>query len=190
MKQYSEDLKKSLEVLKNKGIILYPTDTIWGIGCDATCAEAVNKILDLKKRSQEKNFILLLDHESKLQSYVKHVPDQAWELIEYSEKPLTIIYDEAKNLPPEVIAKDGSIAIRITRDEFCKNLVSALRKPVISTSANLSGKTPPSSFSEVENEIIDGVDYVVNWRQEENKKIQPSTILRIRQGGQIEFIRK
>ncbi len=175
--------------MKNNGIILYPTDTIWGIGCDATCIEAVKKIYDLKKRITGKNFILLLDHESRISSYVKEVPEQAYSLIEYTQKPLTIIYEGARNLPPEVISEDGTIAIRITRDEFCKNLVGALRKPVISTSANISGKPAPASFEDIEEEIIQGVDYVVNWRQNEKITSKPSTIISLGKGGKIKFIR-
>jgi L-threonylcarbamoyladenylate synthase len=190
MKPYFEDVKKSLTTLKEKGIILYPTDTVWGIGCDATCVEAVKKIFSIKERSTSKNMILLIDHESKLNSYVRDIPEQAWTLIEYSEKPLTIIYDGAKNLPPEVIAEDGSIAIRVTKDEFCCNLISALRKPLISTSANLSGDETPSSFNQINPKIIESADYVVNWRQTENIVAHPSTIIRLRSGGQIEFIRR
>jgi len=189
MKEYLEEVKRSVNVMKNKGVILYPTDTIWGIGCDATCAEAVKKIFELKKRTTDKNFILLLDHESRIQSYVKEVPEQAWSLIEYAEKPLTIIYEGAKNLPMEVISEDGSIAIRITRDEFCKNLIGALRKPVISTSANISGRPAPASFIDIDEEIIEGVDYVANWRQNEKIISKPSTIIRLGAGGTIKFIR-
>src|SRR5436190_104430 len=129
MKEFAEEAKRTLQVLKNGGIILYPTDTIWGLGCDATNPEAVNKIFDLKKRPSGKNFILLLDHESRLQSYVKEIPNQAWELIEFSEKPLTIIYEGARNLPAEVISEDGTVAIRVTRDEFCKHLIGGIKKP-------------------------------------------------------------
>ena len=190
MKEYLDEVKKALTVLKNNGIILYPTDTIWGIGCDATSSEAVKKIFILKKRKLEKNFILLLDHESRLYSYVKEIPEQAWALIEFSEKPLTIIYDGAINLPPEVISADGSIAIRITRDEFCQNLIGALRKPLISTSANFSGEQAPSSFDEIDEGIIKSVDYIVNWRQTEKIITKPSMIISLRSGGQIKFIRR
>lgn len=190
MKEYLIEVKKTLTVLKDSGIILYPTDTVWGIGCDATNSEAVKKIFQLKEREMEKNFILLLDHESRLSSYVKKIPEQAWALIEYSEKPLTIIYDGAKNLPDDVISADGSIAIRITRDEFCKNLIGVLRKPLISTSANKSGKPFPSMFEEIDDAILNGVDYVVNWRQKENISAKPSTIIRLKTDGQIKFIRR
>ncbi len=190
MKEFSEEIKSALTVLRSKGVILYPTDTIWGIGCDATIPEAVQKIFAIKKRREENAFILLLDHESRLLSYVKDVPEQAWMLIEHTEKPLTIIFDQAKNLPPEVIARDGSVAIRITRDPFCQGLISALRKPLVSTSANISGEPYPSSFSDINPEIISGVDYVVNHRQNENSILKPSTILRLKTNGQIQFIRR
>ena len=140
------EIKKSLEVLKSGGLILYPTDTIWGIGCDATNAAAINKVYELKKRSDSKSLILLVENESRILSYVREVPEQAWTLIEFAEKPLTIIYEEAKNLPQEIIASDGSIAIRVTKDEFCKNLLGLFRKPLVSTSANISGDSAPSSF--------------------------------------------
>lgn len=190
VKEFIDDIRKAVEVMKNGGIILYPTDTIWGIGCDATSEPAVRKIIEIKKRKEEKSFILLLDHESRINSYVSEVPDQAWQLIEFSEKPLTIIYDGAKNLPPEVISGDGSIAIRVTRDEFCRNLAGALRKPLISTSANISGEKSPSSFGEIDPSIINNVDYVVKWRQSENTGSKPSTIIRLGKGGQIKFIRR
>ena len=190
MKEFQEEVKKSAAVMKNKGIILYPTDTIWGIGCDATCGETVKKIFKIKKRNAEKNFILLLDHESRLSTYVKEVPEQAWALIEYAERPLTIIYNGAKNLPPELIAEDGSIAIRITRDDFCKNLIGTLRKPIVSTSANISGEQTPSSFHEIHEQIISSMDYVVNWRQDEIILARPSTIVSLGTDGQIKFIRR
>lgn len=190
MKEYLSEVKKATAVLKDGGTILYPTDTIWGIGCDATNVEAVKKIYTIKQRSLDKNFILLLDTESRLASYIKEIPEQAWTLIEYSEKPLTIIYDGAKNLPVELISADGSIAIRITKDEFCQYLIGALRKPLISTSANISGEKAPSSFDEIDEEIIKNVDYVVNWRQTEKIIAKPSTIIRLKTDGQIKIIRQ
>jgi L-threonylcarbamoyladenylate synthase len=190
MSDFNAEIKTTLDVLKKKGIILYPTDTIWGIGCDATCAEAVSRVSQLKKRGSEKSFILLLDEGGRLPSYIKEVPETAWPLIEYSTRPLTIIYDGAKNLPEEVIAEDGSVGIRITNDEFCKRLIGGLRKPLLSTSANISGKPWPASFDEIDPEIINGVDYVVNWRQNEKAEVQPSTIMRLKTGGEIKFIRR
>jgi L-threonylcarbamoyladenylate synthase len=190
MKEFLADVKEAVKVMKNKGIILYPTDTIWGIGCDATCSEAVRRVYDLKNRPSEKNFILLLNHESALMTYVKEIPSQAWELIEYSEKPLTIIYEGAKNLPADVISENGTVAIRVTRDEFCKYMIGALRKPVISSSANISGNPAPASFADIDEEIIRGVDYVVNWRQNEKIISKPSVIISLDTSGTIKFIRK
>ena len=134
-----DEVNKAFEVLKNGGLILYPTDTIWGIGCDATNAEAVDKVYKLKGRAEDKSLIVLLDNDNKLQSYIKEVPELAYDLIEYAENPLTIIYSGAKNLAPNAIAKDGSIGIRIVKHDFCQQLLQRFRKPLISTSANTSG---------------------------------------------------
>lgn len=190
MNDFKEDIQNALITLRKEGTILYPTDTIWGLGCDATSPQAVKKILAIKKRDEEKKFIILLDHESRLQSYVNEVPEQAWTLIEYSEKPLTIIFEGARNLPPELISGDGSIAIRITRDDFCKTLISRLKKPLVSTSANVSGAIPPISFNEINSNILKAADYVVKWRQQENIVAKPSTILKLKTNGEISFIRR
>jgi len=183
------EIKKCLDVLNRGGLILYPTDTIWGIGCDATNEKAVAEIYKLKKRDDSKSMIILLDNEAKLQSYVIQVPDVAWDLIECADKPLTIIYDGAKNLSSNVIAPDGSIGIRITKNEFCRQLIQRFRKPIVSTSANISGNTPPSSFPEIDQAIIDGVDYVVNLYQGEISS-SASTIIKLGVGGEIKILRK
>jgi len=185
-----EEVNKALEVLKSGGLILYPTDTIWGIGCDATNAEPVERIYKLKGRDAGKSLIILLDNENKLQSYVREVPDLAYDLIEYAEHPLTIIYSGAKNLAPNVIHEDGSIGIRIIRHPFCQQLISRFRKPIVSTSANLSGKPSPSNFSEIDDEIINGVDYVVNLEQNEAGKKQSSTVMKLNPDGSFKFIRQ
>ena len=185
-----EEVKKALEVLRAGGIILYPTDTIWGIGCDAVNEEAVKKIYSLKKREDSKSMIILLDNEAKLPSYVRQIPEQAWQLIEHAEKPLTIIYPDAKSLAKNVVADDGTIGIRVTKDPFCKRLIERFRKPIISTSANISGEPSPCNYSEISREIIDGVDYVVNLRKEEKAKAKPSTIIQIGLKGEFKFIRK
>ncbi len=189
MTDINSEIKKTIDVLKSGGIILYPTDTIWGIGCDATNADAVKRIFELKKRSAEKNVILLLDIASRLSSYVREVPENAWSLIEYSTKPLTIIYDGAKNLPAEVIGEDGSIAIRITSDEFCNKLIGQLKKPLVSTSANISGEPWPKCYDDVSDEIKNGVDYIAQWKLSEKSQFQPSTIIHLKSNGQIKFIR-
>lgn len=185
-----DEVNKAFEVLKNGGLILYPTDTIWGIGCDATNAEAVEKVFKLKGRAEEKSLIILLDTDNKLQSYVKEVPEIAYDLIEYAENPLTIIYSGAKNLAPNVIAKDGSIGIRVVKHAFCEQLLQRFRKPVISTSANISGEPSPSGFNDISEQIIEGVDYVINLEQDDNSERKSSTIMKLEPGGLFTFIRK
>lgn len=185
-----EEVNKALEILKNGGLILYPTDTIWGIGCDATNAEAVDKVFKLKGRSEEKSLIVLLDNENKLQSYVREVPEIAYDLIEYAENPLTIIYSGAKNLAENAIAKDGSIGIRIVKHAFCEQLLQRFKKPIISTSANVSGEASPANFSEISDTIKQGVDYVVNLEQEDLSKKKASTIMKVESGGLFSFIRR
>ena len=190
MNPFDEELKKANAVLREGGTILYPTDTIWGIGCDATNAIAVEKIFELKKRNENKSLIVLVDDESRLQRYVKEVPSNAWELIEFSDRPLTIIYPKGTGLPPTVVAADGSVAVRIVNDEFCKQLIRKLNKPLISTSANISNEPTPLSFDEISPAVLEGVDYVVNLRQNEKNHSQPSVILRLEMDGKIKFIRK
>lgn len=185
-----EEINKALEVLKSGGVILYPTDTVWGLGCDATNVEAVAKVYALKNRADSKSMIILLDTDNKIQSYVSEVPDVAYDLIEFSEKPLTIIYSGAKNLAKNLINEDGSIGIRIPKHNFCEQLIQRFRKPIVSTSANISGANSPANFSEINQEIIDGVDYVVDLEQERLEKKQPSTILKLEPDGQFVFIRK
>ncbi len=185
-----EEVYKALQVLKAGGIILYPTDTIWGIGCDATNEAAVEKIYALKKRPSEKSMIVLLDTANKLESYVKEVPAVAFDLIDYAEKPLTIIFSDAKNLAKNLINTDGSIGIRIAKNAFCQSLIQQHKKPIVSTSANISGAPSPSIFSEIDDEIIKGVDYVVNLDQQNTSPGTPSTIMKIDAKGVFSFIRK
>ena len=185
-----KEIKIVVELLRQQKIIIYPTDTIWGIGCDATNADTVDKIFKIKQRPHEKSLILLLDHESKLNKYVNEVPAVAWDLVEFADKPLTIIYPGAKNLPTNVINEDGSIAIRITRDEFCKNVIHRFGKPIVSTSANISGESTPTNFLSISPNIVNAVDYTVNWRQGETKNLPSSTIIKLEQNGEIKIIRK
>ena len=185
-----EEINKALEVLKEGGLILYPTDTIWGIGCDATNQEAVNKVFKLKGRSESKSLIVLLDSENKLPGYVQEVPDIAYDLIEYAEHPLTIIYSGAKNLAPNVIAEDGSVGIRVAKHDFCRQLIQRFKKPIVSTSANISGDKSPSNFAEISTEIIEGVDYVVNHEQDDTTAKRPSTIMKLDASGCFSFIRR
>jgi L-threonylcarbamoyladenylate synthase len=185
-----EDIRKACEVMRNGGIILYPTDTIWGIGCDATNEEAVKKIYKLKQRDDSKSMLVLLDNPVKLQYYVTDVPEIAWNLIELTDKPLTIIYEGARNLAAALIAADGTIGIRITGELFSRELCRQFRKPIVSTSANISGQPAPARFSQISREIIDGVDYVVKYRQKEQTDTKTSSIIRLARNGTIQIIRK
>ncbi|NLO02429.1 MAG: threonylcarbamoyl-AMP synthase, partial [Bacteroidales bacterium] len=156
-----EDLNKALEVLRKGGVILYPTDTVWGIGCDATNQEAVERIYAIKERDDSKSMLVLMENPALLERYVNNVPDIAWDLVEISATPLTVIYPEAKNLAPNLISKDGSIGIRFTKEEFTTRLLQKFRKPVVSTSANISSEKTPSSFDEISEKIKAAVDYIV-----------------------------
>ncbi|SER56244.1 L-threonylcarbamoyladenylate synthase [Pedobacter rhizosphaerae] len=185
-----EEINKALEVLKSGGVILYPTDTIWGLGCDATNAAAVDKLLKIKNRPAEKSLIVLLDTDNKLQSYVTEIPDVAYDLIEYAENPLTVIFSNAKNLAPNVINADGSVGIRVVKHDFCTPLIQRFRSPIVSTSANLSGAPSPKNFDDIDPQIVDQVDYVVDFEQENQSNKKPSTIIKLGPSGQFEFIRK
>ncbi|MGN0019597.1 MULTISPECIES: L-threonylcarbamoyladenylate synthase [Sphingobacterium] len=185
-----DDMKQALDTLKAGGIILYPTDTIWGIGCDATNPEAVEKIFALKGRDKGKSMIVLLGNDYQLEGYVQEVPEVAYQLIEVADKPLTIIYNKAKNLAPNVVAEDGSIGIRVVQHPFCEELIQRFRKPIVSTSANISGDATAQNFAEIADEIKEGVDYVVQYGQTDMSKHQASTIMKIDASGKFEFIRK
>jgi len=185
-----DEINKALEVLKAGGVILYPTDTIWGLGCDATNPEAVDKLLAIKNRPSEKSLIILLDTDNKIQSYVNEVADVAYDLIEYAENPLTIVFSGAKNLASNVFNADGSVGIRVVKHDFCTPLIQRFRKPIVSTSANLSGNPSPKYFDDIDSQIIDSVDYIVDFEQENRTVKKPSTIMKLSAGGQFEFIRK
>ena len=184
----NEEIKAAADVLKKGGIILYPTDTIWGIGCDATNPEAVQRIYDIKKRPDSKSMLVLLDSEEKLNHYVD-VPAIAFDLINVSDKPLTIIYPGAVNLAENLISEDGSVGIRVTSDVFCSKLIRFLGKPIVSTSANFSGKSWPAKFSDIDQTIIDSVDYVVKYRQDEARSAKPSGIIKLGPNGEVKVIR-
>ena len=184
-----EEIQQALSVLREGGIILYPTDTVWGIGCDASNPEAVKKVYDLKNRADSKALITLVASEVMLERTVINMPDIAWDLIDAAEKPLTIIYQEVKGIAHNAIAEDGSCAIRLPKDNFCQQLVQRLGKPLISTSANTSGNPTPQSFQDIEPSILSGVDYVVNLRQQEKSKNTPSSIILLKNNGEIKIIR-
>ncbi len=184
-----EDLMEAVRVMQEGGIVLYPTDTVWGIGCDACNSEAVSKIYRLKQREEHKAMLCLLDSPAKLQGYVKEVPDLAWDLIEMATEPLTIIYDDARNLAANLLAEDGSLGIRITREAFSKALCERLHHPVVSTSANISGMPAARNFGEIADEIKRGVDYIVRYRQDDNSRPVPSHIVKLSSDNSIKVIR-
>jgi len=185
-----DDLNQACEVLKKGGVILYPTDTIWGIGCDATSEEAVKRVYEIKRRADSKSMLTLLDSPSRLDRYIDDLPEIAFDLIECADKPLTIIYSGAKNLAPNLIASDGTVGIRITREAFSQKLCRQFGKPVVSTSANFSGEPSPANFSEINSEILRLVDYTVNYRRNETQKSKPSGIIRLDRNGIIKVIRE
>ncbi|WP_321280128.1 L-threonylcarbamoyladenylate synthase [Marinifilum fragile] len=186
----NNDINKALEVLKSGGVILYPTDTIWGIGCDATNADAVKRVYEIKQREDCKAMLVLMENPNRLNSYVDEVPEIAWDLIEANDKPMTLIYPGAKNLAPNLINSDGTIGIRITNEEFTQNLIQRFKKPIVSTSANISGDPSPANFSEINEELKELVDYVVEYRQDDFEKASASSIIKIGVGGEIQILRK
>lgn len=185
-----QEVGEVVALLKEGKTILYPTDTVWGIGCDATNPEAVAKIYDIKKRDDSKALIILIASIEQLWDYVAKIPEMAWDIVEFSEKPLTVVYPQGKNLAPNLLGEDGSIAIRLVKDEFCKQVIQKLRKPLVSTSANVSGAPSAAFFDEVSEEIKNGVDYVVKWRRADKTKKSPSTIIQLGVKGEIKFLRK
>lgn len=187
---FREEIKKACEVMRQGGVILYPTDTIWGIGCDATNPEAVKRVYDIKKRADSKALLVLVDSDVKVDFYVQEVPAVAWDLIEYATKPLTIIYDGARNLAPNLLSEDGSVGIRVTREAFSKELCFRFRKAIVSTSANISGQPSPATFAAISEEIKQAVDYIVAYRQDETDQPKPSSILKLGKGGEVKIIRE
>jgi len=184
-----EDIEKSLSILKKGGTLLYPTDTVWGIGCDATNTNAVKKIIKIKRRTDKKNMIIIIHDISKLSQYVEDIPETTWDLIGEFDTPTTVIYPKAKNIVKNLAAKDGSIAIRIIQNPFCKELLAAFGKPIVSSSANISGEKTPLSFSEISNEIKNNVDYIVKHRQDMLEQLKSSTLIKLKKDGQYEIIR-
>ena len=188
--RYDEaDLKEAVKVMKEGGIILYPTDTVWGIGCDAANEEAVRKIYGLKKREDSKSMLVLVGSEGMLQRTVKDVPEIAWQLIEAAVNPMTIIYDHPTGVADSLKAEDGSLGIRITSEKFSRMLCERMRGPIVSTSANVSGKPTPMTFAEISSEIKNGVDYVCRFRQKEKASSKPSNIIKITRENIVKVIR-
>ncbi len=176
--------------MREGGVILYPTDTIWGIGCDATNEDAVRPVYEIKQRQDSKAMLVLVDSSVKVDFYVQDVPEVAWDLIDLADKPLTIIYSGARNLAANLLAEDGSVGIRVTNEDFSKRLCQQFRKAVVSTSANISGQPSPRNFSEISEEVKSAVDYIVGYRQEEMSNPKPSSIIKLDKGGVIKIIRE
>lgn len=176
--------------MRKGGVILYPTDTIWGIGCDATNEDAVRRVYEIKQRQDSKAMLVLVDSSVKVDFYVRDVPEVAWDLIDLADKPLTIIYSGARNLAANLLAEDGSVGIRVTNEDFSKRLCQQFRKAIVSTSANISGQPSPKNFSEISEEVKSAVDYIVGYRQEEISNPKPSSIIKLDKGGVIKIIRE
>ncbi len=189
-----QDIKNAVEVLRKGGVILYPTDTVWGIGCDATNADAVKRVYDIKQRDDSKALICLVDSDARLQRYVRKVPEVAWQLIDSLQdsgsKPTTLILDGAVNLASNLIAEDGSIALRITQEPFSKELCYRFQKALVSTSANISGEPAAQNYADIDPRILEAVDYICWSRRQEHQPHQPSSIIRLREDGEVTIIRK
>ena len=185
-----QDIKNAIEVMRKGGVILYPTDTVWGIGCDATNAEAVKRVYEIKQRDDSKALICLVDSDARLQRYVRNVPDVAWQLIDCVDKPTTLILDGAVNLAPNLIAEDGSIGMRITKEAFSHELCFRFQKAIVSTSANISGEPAAQNYRDIDPRILEQVDYVCWTRRQEHQPHQPSSIIKLSADGQVVIIRK
>lgn len=190
MEDIQKEVHNAFEVIKNGGIILYPTDTIWGIGCDATNSAAIKKIYQLKQRAESKSMIVLVNGDRLLHRVFHNIPEVAWEILEFSDKPTTLILDNPKIVAPEIISADQSLGVRIVKDTFCYNLIERMKVPLVSTSANLSGFPSPQNFMDIDLRILEGVDYVVNLKQQETKPHKPSTIIKLKENAQVTIIRK
>jgi L-threonylcarbamoyladenylate synthase len=189
MEVFEEEVGQCIEVLRNGGVILYPTDTIWGLGCDATNEEAIRKVYHIKQREDSKSLIVLLTDEREVLQYVAAPDMSVFNFLDEQERPTTIIYEQAVNLPHNLVATDGSIAIRLVKDPFCRHLVRRLRKPLVSTSANISGEPSPTSFFNISETIRSKVDYIVRWRQDDQTPAQPSQIIKWNNDGSMKVIR-
>ena len=186
---FRDDIEKSLEILQLGGVILYPTDTVWGIGCDAANSISVERIYAIKQRNEAQTMLTLVDGWDMLAGYVDDVPEIAVQLMEKAQRPLSIIYPKAKNLASNLIATDGSIGIRIVQEPFCRQLIKAFGKPLVSTSANISGQPAPGTFNEISGEIKDAVDYIVRWRQDDRQPATASSIVQLNEDGSYRVIR-
>lgn len=190
MKELIRAVQAAEEEILLGNVILYPTDTVWGIGCDAESAQAVRKVFEVKKREESKSMIILVADEEMLKHYVEEVPVGFSKLLEEQEKPTTYVLEKAKNLPAEVVASDGTVAVRVVEDEFCRRLIRQVGRPLISTSANVSGEPAPASFADISEAIREGVDYVVPWRQDEKIEAKPSRVVKISSKGEQQVLRE
>jgi len=182
-------IQHTLQVLQDKGTILYPTDTVWGLGCDATNEKVVNSIYKIKKRDESKSLVILVDSIKMLQRYIEDIPENVMQIIQEESRPTTIIYNNPIGLATNVVAQDNTVAVRIVQDEFCQQLIHTFGKPIVSTSANISGSRTPTSFKEIEESILNAVDYIVNLHHDKVMSI-PSKIIRVLKGGDLEVIRE
>ena len=187
---YHHDIQQSLIILNSGGVILYPTDTVWGLGCDATNPKAIDRIYKIKKRASKQNLLVLVANVEMLSSCVHQVPDVAFQFLYLTEKPMSIIYPKAKNLPENLIADDGSIGIRLVKERFCQDLINEFGRPIVSTSANISGEATPGIFADISDTIRKSVDYIVQWRQDDNREATASTILKVTEKETIHMIRR
>jgi len=188
--EYGDDIMNALKVLRAGGVILYPTDTVWGLGCDATSAMAVRKIFDIKQRDDSKSLIILVNSVSMLERYVADPPEVALQMAEWSQKPLTIVYDRGRSLAEGVASADGSVGVRICSDPFCDELINAFRKPIVSTSANISGTDAPAVFDEISQEVISAADYVCLYRQNDRSRSPASSVIKVSANGAVKILRE
>jgi L-threonylcarbamoyladenylate synthase len=187
--EFGHDVTGAVKVLRSGGIILYPTDTVWGLGCDATNAQAVRRIYEIKKRVENKSLIILVNSVPMLERYVDNPPGVALQMAELSEKPLTIVYDRGRGLAEGVASGDGTVAVRVCTDPFCDGLITGLRKPIVSTSANISGNITPAIFDEIDEEVKSAVDYVCLWRQDDRSRFKPSSVIKVSGNGIVKILR-
>ncbi len=184
------DIRNAVEVLRKGGVVLYPTDTVWGIGCDATNEEAVRRIFQIKRREDTRAMLCLVDSPDRLQRYFRRVPEVAWQLIDCATKPLTVVLQGASGVAPSLLAEDGSLGMRVTRDEFSRQMCYRLQRPIVSTSANISGQPSPHTFKEISADIVEQMDYVVQFRRGDTSRREPSGIVKLDMDGTIKIIRK
>ncbi|MHC1733602.1 MAG: L-threonylcarbamoyladenylate synthase [Bacteroidales bacterium] len=187
--EFGTDITDALKVLRSGGVILYPTDTVWGLGCDATNAEAVRRIYDIKQRAENKSLLILVNSVPMLERYVDNPPEVALQMAELSEKPMTIVYDRGRSLAEGVASDDGSVGVRICSDPFCDALITGLRKPLVSTSANISGNSAPAIFDEISEDVKATVDYVCLWRQDDRSRSEPSSVIKVSGNGIVKILR-